>query len=132
MVGTAKVLRAAIFASFLLAAWTFARTVQASPLAPFCDDRGATALAPEPALEATDEAVRRAKTSECAGNEPLLGLVLGPSHRAPVAPSGQVDPARPVRSPRLAPLVGAPLDFATQATPEHRGVRGRVERPPRG
>jgi hypothetical protein len=132
MVGFGKVLRAVVFASFLLAAWTFARPAQAALLAPFCDDRGATALAPEPALEATDEAVSRVKTSACDENEPLVGLAVGPAHRAATAPSGPVEPARVIRgSPLLRALVGS-LDFVTRATPRPRGVRGRVERPPRG
>ena len=132
MVGIPRILRAALFASFFLAAWAFARPARASALAPFCDDRGATALAAAPALEATDEAIARAKASPCDGNEPLVGLAVGPGHRAPAAPSDDVGSAQPVTLPLLVPLVGISIDFAARARAEQHGVRWRVERPPRG
>jgi hypothetical protein len=132
MVGVPRILRAALFASFLLATWTFARPARASALAPFCDDRGATALAPAPALEATDEAIARAKTSPCDLNEPLVGLAVGPSHRAPAAPPDDIGSAQPVTPPLLEPRVAISIDFAARARSEQHGVRWRVERPPRG
>ena len=56
-----RVFRTAIFAGVMLALWTLGRPAHAATLAPFCDDRGATALAPPPALEAPDEAVRQGR-----------------------------------------------------------------------
>jgi hypothetical protein len=131
MVGVGRILRAVVFASLLLATWTLARPAHASPLAPFCDDRGATALAPAPALETPDEAIRRAKTSPCDGDEPLFGLAVGPAHRALAPPLGHVESAQPVKPSLFVPLGGTSIDFAERASLMPLGVRGRVERPPR-
>jgi hypothetical protein len=131
MVGVRRVLRAAIFASFLLAAWTLARPAHASSLAPFCDDRGATALAPAPALEETDAAIERAKTSPCDGDTPLLGLAVGPSHHGLSAPADDTESAQPVTLSLFAPRIEASIDFAIRALAPELGVRWRVERPPR-
>jgi hypothetical protein len=124
--------RATIFAGVMLAFWTLGRPAHAATLAPFCDDRGATALAPQPALEATDEAVRRAADAPCDTDAPIFGLALGPAHRILSEVPADAAPAA-IESP--AQLAPAPLDgsFAPVAreTPPQAGVRYRVERPPR-
>jgi hypothetical protein len=132
MVGVAKLLRGVLFASFLLAVWTISRPAHASPLAPFCDDRGATALAAAPALEATDEAIQRAKTSACEEDAPLLGLAVGPAHHPLAAPAEDIGAAQAVAPSLLATLAETSIDFASRAQPRQHGVRGRIERPPRG
>jgi hypothetical protein len=130
----ARSLRVALFASLVLALWSFARPARAATLAPFCDDRGATALASPPALEATDEAVRRTAATPCdgSGDAPLFGVSLGSApHRAPAA-AAHVAPMR--TAPAFEPLAPAPveaLEFVPASTLTPPGVRFRVERPPR-
>jgi hypothetical protein len=126
-----RVVRTAMIASFVLAMWTVARPAHAATLAPFCDDRGATSLAPPPALEAPDEAIRRTRASTCDGNGTLPGHVLAPGHHRIAAPSCQVEPGQPVRPPTLVPVRSASVDFVVRAVLRSRGVRGRVDRPPR-
>jgi hypothetical protein len=129
----ARSLRAAIFTSFLLVLWTLALPARAATVAPFCDDRGATALAPAPALEATDEAVRRVATPDCDTGAPALGLSLGTAHpRASAAPA-EVGPTQTPASLRLVPPSGEPLDVVARDSSllPQAGVRFRVERPPR-
>jgi hypothetical protein len=128
-----RVFRAAIFAGVMLACWTLCRPAQAAVLAPFCDDRGATALAAPPALEATDEAVRRAAAPPCDTDAPIFGLALGAGHRAIRTVSADATPAAPWPPLRLPParlLVGA-LPVVRLEAPPFAGVRYRVERPPR-
>ena len=140
----AKALRAALFTGLVLALWTFARPARAdvSPsdvlarsLAPFCDDRGATALAPPPALEPTDEVLLRASAPPSdAGDEgqPSFGASLRPAHRVIRTKAAQVVPV-PVPSPTAVPPspVSALVLFEREALPPA-GVRFRIERPPRG
>jgi hypothetical protein len=129
-----RVFRTAIFAGVMLALWTLGRPAHAAMLAPFCDDRGATALAAPPALEATDEAVRRTATPPpCDDAAPIFGLALGPAHRILRSLSADAAPAAMTAEPRpVPPSLGEPIMFpAGQSTPAA-GVRDRVERPPRG
>jgi len=126
-----RALRAILFASVVLAVWSFARPARASALAPFCDDRGATALAAPPALEAPDEAVRRAATPPCSADEPLFGLAFAQGH-APspgAAPGGE--PALAVAPVTIAPPSGEAIEFVNRQVVPPFGVRYRVERPPR-
>jgi hypothetical protein len=132
MLGVGRILRAMVFASLLLATWTLARPAHAFSLAPFCDDRGATALAPAPALQTPDEAIRRAKTPACEGDELIFGLAVGPAHRALAQPVDHVESAQPVKPSVLVPLDGTSIDFAERASLMQLAARGRVERPPRG
>jgi hypothetical protein len=126
-----RVFRTAIFAGVMLAFWTLARPAHAA-LAPFCDDRGATALAAPPALEAPDEAIQRAAAPPCETTDtPLYGLVLGRAHAgvrsvpADAAPAGTVAPLPPL------PQVSEPFAFLEGDLPPQAGARYRVERPPR-
>jgi hypothetical protein len=128
-----RVFRTAIFAGVMLALWTLGRPAHAANLAPFCDDRGATALAAPPALEATDEAVRRSAAPPCDDDSPVFGLAFGPAHRILRSFSADAAPAMTTAQPRLLPRVlQEPMAWVGgQASPET-GVRYRVERPPRG
>src|SRR6202041_1954760 len=66
-----RVLRVAIAASFALVLFVLARPASAAT-APFCDDRGASAIAAPPVLEAPDDAIRRASVVSCDTEERLL------------------------------------------------------------
>jgi hypothetical protein len=131
-----RVFRTAIFAGVMLALWLVGRPAHAASFAPFCDDRGATALAPPPALEATDEAVRRAATRPCDADTeaPVFGLALQSAHRIVRTFSADATPAAPPAPPRVlpTPLLDGPIAFVARETPPQAGVRYRVERPPRG
>jgi hypothetical protein len=124
------VFRAALFGGVLLAIWTLARP--ASAAAPLCDDRGATAIASPPPLQAPDEAIQRAHASAtCSRDDLPLGTSVAPAHRGapPLAPSA--DPGVPPAVVRLAPLAGQSRLTIERTVPPCDGVRYRVERPPR-
>jgi hypothetical protein len=128
-----RVFRTAIFAGVMLALWTLGRPAHAAILAPFCDDRGATALAEPPALEATDEAVRRSASPPCDEDAPIFGLALGPAHRILRSLSADAAPAATAAELRpLPPSLGETIAFVGGQTTPEAGVRCRVERPPRG
>ncbi|HEY5147635.1 MAG TPA: hypothetical protein VII82_12765 [Polyangiaceae bacterium] len=126
-----RALRAALFASILLAVWSFARPARAASLAPFCDDRGATAIASPPALEAPDEAVRRAAAPSCTPDGPLFGLAFDHGHSHGAKASPEQEPAIAVVPVAIAHPTGDLIAFATRETSPPYGVRYRVERPPR-
>jgi hypothetical protein len=127
-----KAFRTAIFAGVLLALWLVGRPAHAATFAPFCDDRGATALAPPPALEATDEAVRRTAVPPCDGDAPVFGLSLQAAHRVARTVSSAATPAATPAPLRLLPSpLDGPIAFVARETPPQAGVRHRVERPPR-
>jgi hypothetical protein len=128
-----RVFRTAIFAGVMLALWTLGRPAHAATLAPFCDDRGATALAAPPALEATDEAVRRTAAPPCDNDAPFFGLALGPAHQSLRSFSADAAPAITAAQPRLLhPSLDEPIAFVAGKALPLVGVRYRVERPPRG
>ncbi|MDP9000792.1 MAG: hypothetical protein M3O46_11850, partial [Myxococcota bacterium] len=126
-----RVQRAAFFVGFVLAMWTLARPASAMP-AGLCDDRGATAIAPPPALQASDEAVRRARApASCAGMELPTCATIAP---APHGPSfASADPGSALLAERLE--LGAPygesLEFAMAPHRPLTGIHLRIERPPR-
>jgi hypothetical protein len=133
MFDTRRILRQLFCACALLVLWTIARPAAAASLpAPFCDDRGASVLAPAPLLEATDVAIQRARsTSPCDAAGPMFFASLGPG-RSDVAPrfggsesaivSGQAPLAQPAGELLAEPSATLAPDY---------GVRSRVERPPR-
>ncbi len=132
MFNTRCILRQIFSASVLLALWTIARPVAASPPAPFCDDRGASALAPAPLLEATDVAIQRARsTAPCDAADPVFFASLGPG-RSDVAPRfGGAESAIVSCQASLAQPAGDLLAPPSTTLALHYGVRSRVERPPR-
>jgi hypothetical protein len=129
-----RVLRAAIAASLALALFVLARPARAAS-APFCDDRGASAIAAPPVLEAPDDAIRRAGIVSCDSDmeERLLDASVGPAHRVPGRGPASAEPALaswrvhlPSPSGQLVPVPSA------RVAPPPEGVGFRVERPPRG
>ena len=127
-----RLLRAAIAASLALALFVLARPARAAS-APFCDDRGASAIAAPPVLEAPDDAIRRATHVACEGEERDLDASIGAGHGAPVrtlvAPEPAVAPMRALLAVPAGDLL--PVQLAGEAPPSQ-GVGFRVERPPRG
>jgi hypothetical protein len=128
-----RVLRSVLIAGLALAVWTFARPAYAAP-APYCDDRGASAIAQPPVLEAPDVAVQRARLStQCVGEDMLLfHATIAPGHARLAMPGSDAQHAL-CTPPVFPPPIGCGLLDPTplQARPCS-GVRSRVERPPRG
>jgi hypothetical protein len=126
-----RALRAILFAIVTIALWTVARPAMAMP-APFCDDRGATSMAPEPTLVAPDLPVRRAHvTPACNGEDVSLGSAVVPGHtHAPVA-SSQAEPVLTCVAPTVASASWATCALPPTAQPCADGVTSALERPPR-
>jgi hypothetical protein len=98
----------------------------------FCDDRGASAIAPDPLLEAPDVAIQRARLAPaCDGEEVLLGTAAAPGHGQPVLSSATADPALPVSTPAVPPASASLRSFVPLAQPRADGVTSTLERPPR-
>ena len=126
-----RTLRAVLFAIVTVALWTVARPAQAMP-APFCDDRGATAIAEPPVLEAPDIAVRRPRVAgSCESEEHAVGAAVSPGQGEPAPPSAHADPGLPSAGPMVASADRVPESFAPVAAPVVDGVRFPIERPPR-
>ncbi|HZU84990.1 MAG TPA: hypothetical protein VE987_18795 [Polyangiaceae bacterium] len=127
-----RLMRTVVFAAVTVALWALARPASAMP-AGLCDDRGATAIASPPSLEAPDIAVERVRApARCSGDDlPWLATVK-PAHGVAASPALGCEPALPLAGA----LVAAPQGQASRVWRElHRaaqGVRARVERPPRG
>jgi hypothetical protein len=126
------ILRLVVASGLGLALWAVAVPAWASS-APFCDDRGATALAATPVLVGGESGVQVAPSkATCDGEELFFGASLTRGHRAPApavdAPEPYVAPA----VPSVAPAVGDPLIQPPEVACPTEGVRWRVERPPRG
>jgi len=119
-----------LFAALVLALWTQARPARAAS-APFCDDRGATALAAPPALEAPDEAIRRARISSCAHEKAELGLTVSAQHRGAAPCSEDSDKGWQPQATTPCPAPAEALESAPVLPSHCVGVRSRVERPPR-
>lgn len=125
-----RALRAALFAALVLVLWTLARPARAAS-APFCDDRGATALAAPPALEASGEAIRRAHISSCTHEKVELGLTVRAQRRAAAPPSEGSDKGWQPEVRLIGPALGEVPKAAPVPASPSLGVRARVERPPR-
>ena len=127
-----RVRRAVLFLGFALAVWAFARPASAMP-AGLCDDRGASAIAPPPALEVPDlEFVRARAAASCPGDEGPVRATIGPAHRVFKPFSASSDQTLPVAMTPSSPDPGERVEPAPHANRSLRGTRWRVERPPRG
>jgi hypothetical protein len=125
-----RILRATLFASFALALWAFARPARASS-APFCDDRGASASAMPPALDAPDEALARARSCPAGGDELSLFVTIARTHPAFAQGLEGLDGVVPARGVVLPRLAGAAFDCAPPIRLARGDATSRVERPPR-
>jgi len=125
-----RALRSALFAALVLALWTLARPARAAS-APFCDDRGATALAAPPALEAPDEAIRRARVPSCTHDRVDLGLTVRARHGGTAPPPEDSDKGWQPQVRLPGPALDEVLESAPSPAPPCTAVRSRVERPPR-
>jgi hypothetical protein len=126
-----RVQRAALFVGFVLALWALARPASAMP-AGLCDDRGASAIAPAPSLEVPDVALMRTKATLCPLDGGPVRATVGPAHRVIAAFSGNSEQALLIGSVLLSPVAGERVELAPCANPILRGIRWRIERPPRG
>jgi hypothetical protein len=127
-----RVFRAALFAGLVLALWAFARPASAATLAPFCDDRGATALASPPALEDPTDAVEQAAAPPSCDEQAPPGQSLAPAHRTFRTARATVLPVRTTPALAISPPQVQPLDLVEPVSTPQAGVHVRVERPPRG
>jgi hypothetical protein len=128
MVGRA--LRAALCAALVLAVWTLARPAKAAS-APFCDDRGATALAAPPALEAPDEAIRRARVSNCEHEKVEFAQTVRTPRKSAPPPSDASDKGWQSQATLSGAAGYERLEFEIVHASPCIGARTRVERPPR-
>lgn len=126
-----RLLRAALFAIVTVALWALARPAMAMP-AGYCDDRGATAIAPPPVLEAPDVAVRQARVAaSCDGDDVAVGETVAPGHAPAGGVAAQGDPAVPVRTIALPPASSEQMSPVPELGPRADGVTTSIERPPR-
>jgi hypothetical protein len=125
-----RVIRTALFASLALALWAFALPARASS-APFCDDRGASASAMPPALDAPDEVLARARSCPTGGDELSLFVTIARTQPASAPGLEGRDGVLPVRGVILPGVPGAPLDRSPPARLASGGTTSRIERPPR-
>jgi hypothetical protein len=126
-----RVLRLAIFACTLLAMWTVALPALAAP-APYCDERGASAMAAPPTLQPVDEAILRARVVlSCPLDELLLCSTIAPGHRLPVASVTSTEPAVTTTMPAVMASPGEDLPPTVVHGQPLSGMRSRVDRPPR-
>ncbi|HEY3821992.1 MAG TPA: hypothetical protein VGL81_32725 [Polyangiaceae bacterium] len=127
-----RALRCVLVSSLALVVWTFARPARAMP-APFCDDRGASGIAATPALEASDVAVQRARTTPPCPDEDLPIGVAVTRGRVPTAPPVlSTEPALPATVAFQVVPAGSMLDRSFAVESSRDGERSRIERPPRG
>jgi hypothetical protein len=123
--------RAALLVSLMLALWTLARPALAMP-AGLCDDRGASAIAPAPALEAPDVAIRRARVpTSCEGAELPVRATIAPAHRVLTQTWASPEQALPVGAVWLGAPERARVELVLRGNRPCRGIDSRVERPPR-
>jgi len=124
-------LRGILFAAVWLAVMTVAHPASAE-WAPLCDDRGASAFAPPPLLEAAPDVITRAARSSCDRDDSAPLSAVRRTHDRVRLTDSDGDAAL------LAAVLGVrapPLGMANEASVEierpHATVHARVERPPR-
>jgi hypothetical protein len=129
----ARLLRAVLVAGVWLAVLTVARPAHAA-WAPLCDDRGASALAPPPLLQAPEDVITRASNARCDRDAASLLSTLRRGHERVDSPDPDGDAALPAAT---IPVLLQQSRSAT-STPAREierppsAMRARVERPPRG
>ncbi len=119
-----------LFAAIVAVTWTVALPALAAP-APFCDDRGASALAAAPTLQPTDEAIARALTVACPDDD-TSGFPFVAPHRATTWSLTVAEPAAPGVLLVLPPPGDSELAYLECARSALPGFHSRLERPPRG
>jgi len=136
MVTLPRALRVALVVSVVLTTWTLTRpawAAQAAPLfAPFCDDRGATAIALPPSLEASAEMITRGRSASCDRDPLSVFASIAPARARFAVRPALAQPASPVAAPCLTPPTSLRGGLPAATADPHRGVRFRIERPPRG
>jgi hypothetical protein len=127
-----RVVRTIVFAGTLIALWLIAAPAFASS-APLCDDRGATGVAPAPALQAPEDIIARAMspTPDCLGGGASSELAITASHDAPAPPDADGGFALPVRASHLPLPVSTVRSPASVVGDARDGTFARIERPPR-
>jgi hypothetical protein len=130
-------MRAALFAivtvAVTIAFAALGRPAMAMP-AGYCDDRGATAIAPAPVLEAPDVAVRAARpaaTCPMDAEDMIAGEAAAPGHVPTVFPAASGEPALPACALHVPPPSCDWMLHAPEVARGPDGVATSVERPPR-
>lgn len=115
-----------------LVTWAAARPcwAAAAPYAALCDDRGASAIAPPPTFEATDEAIRRARASCETDEEHSLSGSIAPGRSLTYRAGHTAEPALPVPVSWSVEWLSEPAPRTTVRRIHLPGVRSKVERPP--
>ncbi len=123
--------RAVLFAGTMIAVWLIASPALAAS-APLCDDRGATGLAPPPALQSPEDAFVRARSiaPDCFGGA-TRDLAFVSSHDAPAPPAADGDSAVPISLARVERATSTACALPNVAGDARDAVAARVERPPR-
>lgn len=127
-----RALRLVLVSSLGLALWFVALPARAST-APFCDDRGASALAPPPTLVGGDPTTQIGRLDvSCEGEDILVGATITRGHPTPVPAPDAPDPYLASAALAVVPPTGEELDRPPSEPPRTEDVRSRIERPPRG
>jgi hypothetical protein len=114
----------------LLAVWLVARPAAAS--SPFCDERGASALAPSPVLDVPNASIDLGERADACELDASHDVAYHRGERPHRAPSEARVDAMPAPQPdRVGPAIEA-APFPRESLREERsGVRPFLERPPR-
>jgi hypothetical protein len=129
---TRQIVRVFIAASIALAAWVTSSSAWAAPAhgAPYCDDRGASALAPPPTFEASDVAIRRARLAGCGSDARSLFASISSARRAASFAGHSLMAGLPSTASWVIAVSSEPLAATDIEGADRRGVRFRIDRPP--